>query len=213
MASLSLRLKDCWSLAFSLLNYNKIEIAARLQKSQNLPKCILFLPFDRCNMILPCYLHSIYIVQIIYRLWRWYFLIYLKFQCSKIRICQNWTNLVKNLHKNEFFRICRIWFLQLWERSSLILGGFTKLFELGQFPSQLWHLTTDMNTYWPPALLWLGCFTSLQFQELCQTMSETKESSLRRSSIVVNVRADGCLQMFTLVVHKSLLLCEGRGLC
>ena len=39
---------------------------AKLQKSQILPKSILFLPFDRCFMILPKYLHSIYMVYTIY---------------------------------------------------------------------------------------------------------------------------------------------------
>ena len=37
------------------VNYDKIEIEARLRKSHIQPKCILFLPFDRCYMILPCF--------------------------------------------------------------------------------------------------------------------------------------------------------------
>ena len=32
-----------------------------------------FLPFDRCYIILLCYLYGIYIIFIFYRLWRWYF--------------------------------------------------------------------------------------------------------------------------------------------
>ena len=55
------------------VNYDKIENAARLRKSHIYPKCIVFLPFDRCYRILPCYLHSSYIICIIYRLRRWYF--------------------------------------------------------------------------------------------------------------------------------------------
>ena len=31
-----------------------------------------FLPFERCNLILQCYLHTIYTFCIIYRLWRWH---------------------------------------------------------------------------------------------------------------------------------------------
>ena len=52
------------------VNYEKFEIPPKQRKSNIQPTCILFLPFDRCNMILPCYLHSIYIFCIIYRLWR-----------------------------------------------------------------------------------------------------------------------------------------------
>ena len=55
------------------VNYDQFEIATKQRKSNIYPICILFLPFDRCYMILPCYLHNIDIFCFIYRLWRWYF--------------------------------------------------------------------------------------------------------------------------------------------
>ena len=42
------------------VNCDKFEIPPKQRKSKILPTCILFLPFDRGYMILPCYLHSIY---------------------------------------------------------------------------------------------------------------------------------------------------------
>ena len=53
------------------INYNKFEITIKQRKSNIKPTYILFLPFDRCYMIIPCYLHSIYKICIIYRMWRW----------------------------------------------------------------------------------------------------------------------------------------------
>ena len=50
------------------VNYDKFEIMTRHCKSNIKPKSILFLPFYRCNMILPCFLHSINIFCIINRL-------------------------------------------------------------------------------------------------------------------------------------------------
>ena len=55
------------------VNYDKFEFVKKLRKWNILPMCILFLPFDRCYMILPCYLQSIYIICIIYRLSIWFF--------------------------------------------------------------------------------------------------------------------------------------------
>ena len=46
-----------------------------------------FFPFWQVIRILPCYIHSIYIFYIIYRLWRWHFLSYFLFARSRI---QNW---------------------------------------------------------------------------------------------------------------------------
>ena len=67
------------------VNYNKFELATKHLKSNIEPKCILFLSFDRCYMILPYFLLSIYIFWIVYRLSRWHFKVisYLHFQGSK----------------------------------------------------------------------------------------------------------------------------------
>ena len=63
-------------------------------------------------MILPLYLHSIYISCIIYRL------CYFKFACSKIKnkkMAENWRNLAENMKKKiGFCRTRRTRFLQLW---------------------------------------------------------------------------------------------------
>ena len=46
-----------------------------------------FSPFWRVIMILPCYIHGIYIFGIIYRPWKWHFWSYILFARSRI---QNW---------------------------------------------------------------------------------------------------------------------------
>ena len=61
--------------------------------------CILFLPFDRCYMILPCYLHSIYIFCIIYWLWRWFFKLFLISTLKDQNLAENLTK-AENLFKN-----------------------------------------------------------------------------------------------------------------
>ena len=49
------------------VNYNKFEIAEYCA-NHIFNQSAFFLPFDRCYMILSGYLHSIYIIFIIYRL-------------------------------------------------------------------------------------------------------------------------------------------------
>ena len=46
-----------------------------------------FSPFWQVIMILPCYIHGIYIFGIIYRPWKWHFWSYILFARSRI---QNW---------------------------------------------------------------------------------------------------------------------------
>ena len=53
------------------VKYHKFEIARKQRNSNISPTCNLFLPFARCYMILPCYLHSIYKFCFIYKLWKW----------------------------------------------------------------------------------------------------------------------------------------------
>ena len=71
-------------------------------------------PFDRCYMILPCYLHSIDICCFIYRLCRWY--------CWRIqiwrKILQVWRKIffkieLHGVHGIRFFLACWLWLLAL----------------------------------------------------------------------------------------------------
>ena len=50
--------------------YIKVEIAAKLSKSQISPKCCSFHSFCRCNIIFTWYLHSIYMTYIPFRIYR-----------------------------------------------------------------------------------------------------------------------------------------------
>ena len=74
-------------------NTRIILIEDRLRKSHIKAKCIIFLCFDRCIMILPRHLHSIYKIC---TLWRWYFPSYLKFACRKPG-SNNWRKKVQSL--------------------------------------------------------------------------------------------------------------------
>ena len=79
-------------------NYNKFEIVKKQRKSNIQPTCILFLPFDRCYMILPCYVYSIDIFSFIYRLWRWYFFkLFLICTLKDPNLAENLINLVENI--------------------------------------------------------------------------------------------------------------------
>ena len=60
-------------------------------------KMLIATLFDRCYMILPCYLHSIDIFCFIYRLWRWYFWSYLEFARSRIQIWQKILKIWQNI--------------------------------------------------------------------------------------------------------------------
>ena len=57
-------------------------------KSNSSPKCILFLSFDRCYMVLTCYPNRIYIFCMIYRLWRWHSWSFFYFSRSRIQLWQ-----------------------------------------------------------------------------------------------------------------------------
>ena len=58
-----------------------------------------FSSFCQVIMILPCYIHSIYIFCIICRLWRWHFA-FCTFKDPKL--AGKWTNFAKNLREKKF---------------------------------------------------------------------------------------------------------------
>ena len=72
-------------------------------KSNIKSMCILFLPFDRCYMILPCYLHSIYIVFT-------YFASFTGYEDDMFEVISNLhileSKFGKNLDKFDFFLNC-----------------------------------------------------------------------------------------------------------
>ena len=105
-----------------------------------------FLPFDRCYMILPCYLHSIYIVCIKYRLWRWHF--GSQFEQARPRI-QIWR---KNL--------------QVWRKIFLkvVLRGVHEVRVFQVWTRPIWNLfdSESVSTECSKTL-WFSSFASLTY--------------------------------------------------
>ena len=79
---------------------------ARVRKRNMKPKCIFFLPFDRCYIIFPFYLNIIYIFSIIYRLRRWFLKVisdlHVK-RCKLVIFCQIMMEL-RDLYVHRAFR-------------------------------------------------------------------------------------------------------------
>ena len=102
-------------------------------------------------MIFLCYLHSIYILCIIYRLWRWYFWSYFQFARSKMQIWwkneQIWWKIflkveLRGVHGVRFFQVCNYleilsWFFG-WAGNQWLLHFF-------------WHQDVTVTHYQPRA--------------------------------------------------------------
>ena len=145
-------------------------------------------------MILPWYLHSIAIICIIYRLWRWFF-------TKEFLICifkdqnlaENWTNMAKNQREKKFnsvglvgFAFPTLPFLALWVvlRSwikdtwwLLIFGHTGHLCSSSFIKSLICLCIICFDTLLDSLHFYMCCFSSLWVLSISSHTKQTKDPS------------------------------------
>ena len=112
--------------------------------------CIIFLSVDRCYMILPCYLHTIYIFCFIYRLWRWYFWIYFNLHIQGSKFGENFYKFGrKSFKKTELHGVHGVRFFQVCTYISLQYIHITAVhtYHCSTYPSMQYIHFITVHTY------------------------------------------------------------------